>query len=527
MNLFPIIGVLALTGLQAIIVPRLSVAADARCGSYCLFVALKGLDVRVPDFEQFDAELGYPPQGGHSLQDLAEAAAKYGVHHLGVETSIDNLELRRQRYACLALLRQGHFVLISDFNDREVTIIDPPNWNSIPRSTVSAVWDGTALLLATEPLVSEGELRRPSPLKWYALLAVGGLAVIGVAARMFLGAKKSLPATIAACGLLWGGCNHPAPPAKSGLKNSPLLQLEQHAYDLGQVPVSKTRQTLRIPVRNRGSAPLDIRSVTTGCGCAGLGDYQNPLLPNVETALLLSLDCTIPGRRSANVVIDSNDAEHGRLTIPITWTPAGRFRVEPEVIELGVVAPESVHERTVRLVLNQELVSDAAPVLGKIICTPEELVACVTEATDAGYQLTVRIRAPRVARAIAGEVSVEMEGADVPEIRIPVRGRALPPVYAEPETLFLGAGGPDDVTEARVIVCTSGNEPVKISRVETSGALAGMSATVSDVRATRVALKVSFRRGEAAGVHKDVLKIEVESPIRTTLDVPIVAITKT
>lgn len=134
-------------------------AADLRCGSYCLFLGLKSLNLPVGNYEEFEARLGQPTRLGYSMQQLSDGAALFGAHTLAVDTSLSNLQRRRGRFACIALLEQpSHYVCIYDLDDKFVYIANPPKKSRIERDAFTNVWGGRALLLSDRPLapVSRG-----------------------------------------------------------------------------------------------------------------------------------------------------------------------------------------------------------------------------------------------------------------------------------------------------------------------------------------------------------------------------------
>jgi ABC-type bacteriocin/lantibiotic exporter with double-glycine peptidase domain len=149
---------------------------DVRCGSYCLYVALKAFDCPVESFAELDGKLGEPSLAGYSLGQLDEAARVYGAHTLGVETTIENLQRRPGRFACLTLVGDAHFVLMADVRDEKVSIIDPPESSSIPLDTFRSRWSGTALLISDRPLLREEDL--PQPFPWVTLLAVAAATTV-------------------------------------------------------------------------------------------------------------------------------------------------------------------------------------------------------------------------------------------------------------------------------------------------------------------------------------------------------------
>lgn len=148
---------------------------DLKCGAYCLYISLRGLDVDGVTFEDVQRKLGEPGRTGYSLGQLAEVAKTYGIQTSGVQTSAANLRLREPPFACIALIRDTHFVNFSEVDNEYVHIIDAPNEYTLPLATLPAVWKGEALLLARGPLLTEEELGKPARLRRCAIIALSCL----------------------------------------------------------------------------------------------------------------------------------------------------------------------------------------------------------------------------------------------------------------------------------------------------------------------------------------------------------------
>ncbi len=170
-----------------VLIARTAAAADGevrdpRCGLWCLYVALRGLDFEIPDPQALEVKLGSPTPQGFSLAQLETAAQDCGAETLAVSTTLANLKHRPGRFACIAHDRRGHFVLVSDIKNGQVTVIDPPRVEQIPQPTFEALWDGVALLVSRGPLPVDPLPSRGLMNIWIGILSV---LAIGVAAAMY------------------------------------------------------------------------------------------------------------------------------------------------------------------------------------------------------------------------------------------------------------------------------------------------------------------------------------------------------
>lgn len=170
--------------------PQAEDTIDLHCGSYCLYVSLKALDVPVETYGAFEEQLGEPTVAeGYSLAQLQESAEHFGAYSLGVQTTIENLRNRPGRFACIAHVRGHHFVNIAEITEEDALIIDAPREYRLPLDTLRSLWDGTALLVSDAPLLREEEL--PQPINGTLLLGGIAAAIILMGTAAFALRKRS------------------------------------------------------------------------------------------------------------------------------------------------------------------------------------------------------------------------------------------------------------------------------------------------------------------------------------------------
>ena len=95
-------------------------------------------------YEELESKLGQPSPVGYSMEQLATAARSFGAQTLGVETSLDNLVRRPNRFVCIALLKQGHFVNVYDIAEDRVYFADPPELRQAGLDAFRSIWTGRA-----------------------------------------------------------------------------------------------------------------------------------------------------------------------------------------------------------------------------------------------------------------------------------------------------------------------------------------------------------------------------------------------
>ena len=139
-----------------------------RCGLYCLYITLKSFEKGPASLPELEETVGLPPSSGYSLLTLKEAAVAAGLNATCVNTTLELLQKRHERLACIAHVQRNHFVLLAGVENDEVIIIDPPTAYRLPVKTFLSRWKGEVLLLSPEPLQSEESLSRQ--VRFYAIL---------------------------------------------------------------------------------------------------------------------------------------------------------------------------------------------------------------------------------------------------------------------------------------------------------------------------------------------------------------------
>lgn len=102
---------------------------------------------------------------------------------------------------------------------------------------------------------------------------------------------------------------------------APQLQLEANVIDLGEV-VEGEIVTRQVSLANDGSAPLEIFSVSTSCGCTTASFDTSIVQPGEQAVLTVEYDSgahDIEGNASVHrqIFIASNDPDHPELVIDL------------------------------------------------------------------------------------------------------------------------------------------------------------------------------------------------------------------
>ncbi len=109
--------------------------------------------------------------------------------------------------------------------------------------------------------------------------------------------------------------------AAGGCANkTPKIEVIPGSYDFGVIPYEKVEHTFL--VKNTGTAPLEIKGVSTSCGCTKAAVESETIMPGEATKLLVTFDPNIMGDNEVGeilrvIYIKSNDPSQPEVEIEI------------------------------------------------------------------------------------------------------------------------------------------------------------------------------------------------------------------
>lgn len=98
----------------------------------------------------------------------------------------------------------------------------------------------------------------------------------------------------------------------------PKIQVMPPSYNFGDIPQAPINHTFI--VKNTGTAPLEIRRVSTSCGCTSAKISNERLLPNEETDFLVTFAPNLDGMVGETLIIayiKSNDPEKPEVEVEL------------------------------------------------------------------------------------------------------------------------------------------------------------------------------------------------------------------
>ncbi len=78
--------------------------SESKCGGYCLYVALRALELVDEPYSKLEKGLPAPPPDGYSISDLETFAVGKGAKTLAIDADVETLGRLKGRRVCIALL---------------------------------------------------------------------------------------------------------------------------------------------------------------------------------------------------------------------------------------------------------------------------------------------------------------------------------------------------------------------------------------------------------------------------------------
>jgi hypothetical protein len=339
------------------------------CGLTSLFLVCQIRQVPV-EWERLKELVGSPnPDGSHSFEDLARAAAAVGMHPIGLQ--VDRAVLNELPMPAIVQVRdprypeRPHLLVLVRPEPDGVTLLDPPHpAYFLHESRFASTWTGNVLVFARD----QGEARRirtdARTNEWLGFVAWGAVAAailggLALTRRWVAGTCSRLMALVvprrhrlAKLGFLTAACL-----AVGGLvtgylyrrvyaeEYAPRCAFDSPAIELGELTPGAVKYS--VTIHNRGGGPLRISRILSTCSCAAVkapGEIEAGQSGLLEVALNVP-----PGPRSARLTVESNDP-HGPRTVVLSWHGRGDLGMVPSTIRAQAVPVNRPYERTVRVI---------------------------------------------------------------------------------------------------------------------------------------------------------------------------------
>jgi hypothetical protein len=145
----------------------------------------------------------------------------------------------------------------------------------------------------------------------------------------------------------------------SGQAKGPQVEFLETEWDFGRI---KQGEVVRheFVFRNTGTATLEIRKVTTSCGCAAALVSEKKIAPGQQGALKVSFDSKgYSGKVIKYIYFESNDPKNPQVALTIRAEvevgPGPKIEIDPLNLDLGIALEEEAAEAKIKIKNKGEL----------------------------------------------------------------------------------------------------------------------------------------------------------------------------
>jgi hypothetical protein len=218
--------------------------------------------------------------------------------------------------------------------------------------------------------------------------------------------------------------------ALEGEGTSPLVAVTPDRLDFGTGRLGDTFASLTLQLRNTGTGPLTLNRVAlSGADAArfSLASFTQPftLAPGASRELTVALDPDAARAFSALLVVESDDASHPRVEVPLSGKAVSNYlAVEPQSWDFGTVSVGNQGEPRTFTITN---VSSAPRTVERVESTSTAFdvqageLQAATLAPGASATFRVGFR-PEASGTASGEVRLTLRGETTPDMVLAVRG---------------------------------------------------------------------------------------------------------
>jgi len=213
----------------------------------------------------------------------------------------------------------------------------------------------------------------------------------------------------------------------------PQIHCDTPTHDFGR---AEDRDTIKhaFVIRNAGKAPLEIKRVSSGCGCSTSSLKSNTIRPGGKTKLEVELSPL--GRRGIQQIqirIESNDPATPVYQLWFKGTVYGQVDLEPSFINFRNISPEKAVRQPVVLVA----LTRGIEITRAVSHSPKIKVTVGERINSKRQQLTVETVPPLEIGHIATSVTIHTTHAQLSEVELLISLTVMGEVRILPRELTL------------------------------------------------------------------------------------------
>lgn len=475
---------------------------DLRCGSYCLFVALKAMGAEISSLESLESKLGERGPLGYSMLQLQETAEHFKCYTTTASTTIDMLRFRHYRlnedFVCITVINDSHFVCLYDVSDTSIKIADPPKLYELDSITMEKAWSKNVLLLSKLPISSE-----ESAIRWrriYFAIQVGlyitvlGLILflVSVCIRLIVLRKfrvlSNINTSIFALCTLLSGCSVDDRSSPEG-SNSGAIVAEPQMHELGTL-IKGQSPTIEVTtkIKNIGQGSLDLGEVSASCECTSARLGKRRLSTGEETELITTIRVgDVAGPRSTRIQLLSSDLKKPRLEIGFAWEADNPISLPEFSINTPPIRPNQPFSQSIPVTIRyigmcaqcQVLATSSSPKLSTEWVgssrSPSGHIDQIIR-NDPGFiagKFNINIQPSIEPLRHSETVAIELRCKETIRARLvlPIAWTIEPLIQASPQRLFAGTEKGNTSRRFTVFLQTRSGKPLEILSVTASNNL--------------------------------------------------------
>jgi hypothetical protein len=224
--------------------------------------------------------------------------------------------------------------------------------------------------------------------------------------------------------------------AFSGLTSAaaqPRIACDETTFNFGSI-YQEESVTHEFIIRNLGDAPLEIKKVTSSCGCTAALASDRLLKPGGQGAIQVTFNSgRMRDRVTKHIYVESNDSAQPRLILTIT----GAVKVEVDLVPSGLyVGNLQVGQSAERDIFIRPAEVKRFRILQAKADHPGVTVSKPVPAGDklGGYRVTIRVGPLDTAQRISTYVILQTDLPHAKVLRIAVYGRVSQPAPPPPDS---------------------------------------------------------------------------------------------
>ena len=247
----------------------------------------------------------------------------------------------------------------------------------------------------------------------------------------------------------------------------PQIQLPEKSFGFGSVPAGQ-KVVHEFPIRNSGSADLQIIGASPSCGCTVAALPPEAIKPGETAMMKVEFDTSgFSGEKVKTVELASNDASNPRVVVALKGTVLAGAVVEPPVLEFGRLSQHALASRPEKR-FTVRVPPDVTGEISQASCgSPHiELREIARSAKEATYAVALKQDMPF--GLFRDRVLVQFSGGKIEPINVPIVGTADSDIVLKPSTISFGVVAGERELERRVQFEYHSKDPLTIRHVTSS-----------------------------------------------------------